>query len=93
MGEPAKELQRPLQGDGTYAGKRRPLVRSRYELSQRELQVLLALADGKRNKEIAAQLGISLPTVNKHVTSILVKMKASSRTDAVSRALRQGLVA
>jgi DNA-binding CsgD family transcriptional regulator len=61
-------------------------------LSPRELQVLRMLAEGLGNKEIAWQLGISDHTVKFHVASILGKLRASTRTEAVALGLRQGLV-
>jgi DNA-binding NarL/FixJ family response regulator len=50
------------------------------------------LADGLGNKEIAARLGISEHTIKFHIRSILGKLGASSRTEAVSRGLRSGLI-
>ncbi len=61
-------------------------------LSEREQQVLGLMANGAANKEIALQLNISERTVKAHVTSILNKMGVNSRTEAVSVALRQGLL-
>lgn len=61
-------------------------------LSPRESQVLRMLAEGLGNKEIAWQLGISDHTVKFHVASILGKLHASTRTEAVALGIRQGLV-
>jgi DNA-binding NarL/FixJ family response regulator len=61
-------------------------------LSGRELEVMNLLAEGISNKLIAHQLGISEHTVKTHVASIFAKLGASSRTEAVSRAIRRGLV-
>lgn len=61
-------------------------------LTPRETQVLALLADGLSNKAIAARLGVSDETVKFHVASIFGKLSASNRTDAVSRAIRRGLV-
>jgi DNA-binding NarL/FixJ family response regulator len=61
-------------------------------LTQRELEVLAALADGASNKAIARRLGISFHTVKFHVASILAKLDADSRTEAVAQAARRGLV-
>ena len=49
-------------------------------------------SSGRADKEIAATLGISPQTVNKHVQRILHKMGASSRTEAVVRAIKEGVV-
>ncbi|MGI9075112.1 MAG: response regulator transcription factor [Bryobacteraceae bacterium] len=61
-------------------------------LTPRELQVLRMLADGLGNKEIAGQLNISDHTAKFHVAQILAKLRASSRTEAVSIGIRRGLV-
>jgi NarL family two-component system response regulator YdfI len=61
-------------------------------LSARELAVLTLLVEGLSNKLIAHQLEISEHTVKTHVTAILAKLGAASRTEAVSQAIRRGLV-
>jgi two-component system, NarL family, response regulator YdfI len=61
-------------------------------LTRREREVLQMLASGLANKEIAARLSISDHTVKFHVASILGKLGASSRTEAVSLGIRHGLV-
>jgi len=61
-------------------------------LSPRETQVLARMAEGLGNKEIAAQLGISEHTVKFHVSSILGKLGAASRGEAVMRGVREGLI-
>jgi len=61
-------------------------------LSSRELEVLGMIAEGLANKVIAHRLGISEHTVKFHVTSIMSKLKAASRTEAVTLGLRQGLI-
>jgi NarL family two-component system response regulator YdfI len=61
-------------------------------LSDRELEVLDRLAEGLSNKLIAHRLNISEHTVKTHVASIFAKLGASSRTEAVSQAIRRGLV-
>ncbi|HYM02131.1 MAG TPA: LuxR C-terminal-related transcriptional regulator, partial [Stellaceae bacterium] len=58
----------------------------------REVEVLSALADGASNKAIARRLGISFHTVKFHVASILTKLDADSRTEAVAQGARRGLV-
>jgi DNA-binding NarL/FixJ family response regulator len=62
------------------------------ELTPRELEVLQLLADGLTNKAIGQQLGISDHTVKFHVNAILGKLGAQSRTEAVVRATRLGLI-
>jgi DNA-binding NarL/FixJ family response regulator len=61
-------------------------------LTPREVQVLELLAEGLPNKGIAERLGISDQTVKFHVASIAGKLGAVNRTDAVRRAVRQGLI-
>jgi NarL family two-component system response regulator YdfI len=61
-------------------------------LTRREVEVLQMLAGGLSNKEIAARLSISDHTVKFHVASILGKLGAASRTEAVSIGIRRGLV-
>ena len=61
-------------------------------LTGREREVLEMLAQGRGNKEIGARLNISEHTVKFHVASILGKLGASTRTEAVSIALRRGLI-
>jgi NarL family two-component system response regulator LiaR len=60
-------------------------------LSERELEVLRLLAQGKSNREIADQLFISDPTVRTHVSNILGKLHLASRTQAALYALKEGL--
>lgn len=62
------------------------------ELTQREQEVLQLLAQGKQNKEIAAELAITERTVKFHISSILGKLGAGNRTEAVRIALQEGLV-
>jgi NarL family two-component system response regulator YdfI len=61
-------------------------------LTPREKEVLQMLANGLANKEIASRLAISEHTVKFHVASILGKLGAGSRTEAVSLGIRRGLV-
>ncbi|MGI8550858.1 MAG: LuxR C-terminal-related transcriptional regulator [Dehalococcoidia bacterium] len=61
-------------------------------LTAREQEVLQLVAQGLPNKTIAAQLGISEHTVKFHITSILSKLGASSRTEAVRLGARRGLI-
>lgn len=61
-------------------------------LTSRELQVLALLAEGASNKVIARRLGISVHTAKFHVGSVLDKLDAVGRTDAVAHAARLGLI-
>ena len=61
-------------------------------LTNREHDVLALLADGLSNRDIAAQLDISEHTVKFHLASIFGKLGASTRTEAVQRGLRLGVI-
>jgi NarL family two-component system response regulator YdfI len=71
---------------------RPPLAELAEPLTPREREVLQLLASGLVNKEIAARLSISEHTVKFHVASILGKLGAATRTEAVSLGIRRGLV-
>jgi two-component system, NarL family, response regulator YdfI len=61
-------------------------------LTPRELEVLRMLADGEANKTIAWKLGISEHTAKFHVASILTKLDAASRAEAVAIGIRKGMI-
>ncbi len=61
-------------------------------LTPREMEILKYIGQGFLNKQIAVELGISEQTIKNHVTSILRKLNANARTEAVVLALRQGLI-
>jgi DNA-binding CsgD family transcriptional regulator len=63
-----------------------------FDLTPRELNVLALLAEGASNKTIARQLGISVHTAKFHVSSLLDKLDATGRTDAVAHAARRGVI-
>ncbi len=86
---------------GVHAGKRRLPAAVAQKLAEhmadetispRELQVLSLMAAGKRNKEIAGDLSIAEDTVKMHVRNILSKLQVSDRTEAVTIALRRGII-
>ena len=79
--EPQALQPKPLPGEALIA-----------PLSQRELEVLLLMANGCSNKEIASQLVITIGTVKRHVIHILQKLKAANRTQAVAIARQLELV-
>jgi DNA-binding NarL/FixJ family response regulator len=62
-------------------------------LTSRELDVLRCVADGGRNADIAAQLGIKEETVKAHLRTILTKLNARSRAHAVTIAIKHGFIA
>ena len=85
--------QQPTAGShaGTYSHSLEHSLH--YEpLTERELEVLNLLAQGMPNKEIAAQLIISERTAKFHVSSIMGKLGATNRTEAVSLAAQKGLI-
>jgi NarL family two-component system response regulator YdfI len=83
--EAAKSLAERLPQGGD------PLIATE-ELTNRELEVLELLAEGGGNREIGARLGISEHTVKFHISSILGKLSASNRTEAVAHGIRRGLI-
>jgi DNA-binding NarL/FixJ family response regulator len=64
----------------------------RSELTDRERDVLRLLVRGRRNREIAEELGISEGTVKTHVGNILLKLGAADRTEAATMAIERGIV-
>ncbi|MFP3917986.1 response regulator transcription factor [Lysinibacillus telephonicus] len=62
------------------------------QLTEREMEVLLLVAQGKTNQEIADELFIALKTVKTHVSNILAKLEVQDRTQAVVYAFQNGLV-
>jgi DNA-binding NarL/FixJ family response regulator len=61
-------------------------------LTERELEVLRVVAQGKSNKEIGEMLGIATNTVQVHLRNIFGKLTVSDRTEAVAYAIRQGWI-
>jgi DNA-binding NarL/FixJ family response regulator len=61
-------------------------------LSARQLDVLALIAEGERNATIAARLQLSEKTIDHHVSAILRKLGAESRTAAVAEAARRGIL-
>jgi two-component system, NarL family, response regulator LiaR len=62
------------------------------ELTSREMEILLLMAEGKSNQEIADQLFIALKTVKTHVSNILSKLQVQDRTQAVIYAFKHSLI-
>jgi two-component system, NarL family, response regulator LiaR len=62
------------------------------ELTEREMEVLMLIAEGKTNQEIADELFIALKTVKTHVSNILSKLQVQDRTQAVIYAFRHSIV-
>ena len=62
------------------------------ELTSRENEILLLVARGETNKDIAKALFISLPTVQRHVANIYAKTNCRNRSDATAYAIRRGIL-
>jgi len=62
------------------------------DLTERELEILLLMAQGKQNQDIADELFIALKTVKTHVSNVLSKLQVTDRTQAVIYAFKHGLV-
>ena len=79
--------------DGYLSGKKYDGVETSWDaLSQRERQILKLIAEGYKNKEIAAYLGISLKTVQKHRANLMKKLNLHNAAALTSFALDKGLV-
>jgi DNA-binding CsgD family transcriptional regulator len=93
-GVPGLRLVRP--GDAAdvvlTAPETAPLAEPDAGLTPRETEVLAMLAEGASNKTIARRLGISVHTAKFHVGSLLDKLDATGRTDAVTHAARLGVI-
>ncbi|NWN97378.1 MAG: response regulator transcription factor [Bacillus sp. (in: Bacteria)] len=72
--------------------REKPVVKKHDQLTEREMEILLLMAQGKNNQEIADELFIALKTVKVHVSNILGKLEVQDRTQAVIYAFKHGLV-
>jgi DNA-binding CsgD family transcriptional regulator/tetratricopeptide (TPR) repeat protein len=90
----AQPLLRELRGlTGHDAAPVRSVVkRESQALTPREQEVLALVATGRSNRDIAGQLFISAKTVSVHISNVLAKLEATSRTEAVAVARRRGLL-
>jgi DNA-binding CsgD family transcriptional regulator len=85
--------ERSARGRTSLRGRRTSTLANAAGLTQREQEVLVVLARGATNPQIAAELHLSERTVAHHVSSILRKLSAPTRTAAVEAARRAGLLA
>lgn len=69
-----------------------PPIGNHWELSNREMEVLQAMAAGLTNQEIADKLFVSLPTIKTHSSNIYQKMEVNRRTQAIQKAIQAGLL-
>jgi len=92
----AKQVFERIAGHGASSSPARPAQEAgagaAAALTPKERQVLRMLASGRANKEIAHDLGLSPRTVQTHVASIFSKMGVASRTEAVVKALKSGML-
>lgn len=72
--------------------RQRQNIEPHEELTSREMEILLLMAEGKSNQEIADELFIALKTVKTHVSNILSKLQVQDRTQAVIYAFKHSLV-
>jgi DNA-binding CsgD family transcriptional regulator len=92
-GLPGLRLVRPGEAaDLVLAQPDAPVLDLDAALTPRELEVLALLAEGASNKSVARRLGISVHTAKFHVGSLLDKLDATGRTDAVAHAARLGVI-
>ena len=93
--EEAVTLKAQVQGTATApASPERERRTEKYPdgLTAREVGVLRLIAAGRTNKEIATELVVSVPTVERHITNIYAKIGARGRAEVVAYALNYGLV-
>lgn len=91
----AMRVLRNAAREGTISSQNIPKLGrrdDRFRLSQREIEVLSLLVEGCPNKEIGVRLCISVETVKTHMRHIMEKLQVADRTQAATKALRQGLL-
>jgi DNA-binding NarL/FixJ family response regulator len=89
FGRLAKRSTAPMSSD---AAKEATAVSPLEKLTAKEAQVLRLAASGRSNKEVAQELGLSPRTVQTHLASVFSKMGVASRTEAVIKGLRSGII-
>jgi DNA-binding NarL/FixJ family response regulator len=83
----ASKVMRSYASDSANEGRS-----PKWDLTVREIEILESVHEGLRNADIASRLDISPRTVETHVSSIISKLGARSRTDAVRKAVQEGLI-
>jgi DNA-binding NarL/FixJ family response regulator len=94
-GDLAAVIRQAIAGNVFFAVSNRPPVdemHADWDLTSRETEILLALAEGRSNKEIARQFCLSEQTIKYHLTNIYRKLDVGSRTEAVRQAYEYGLI-
>lgn len=82
----AKQAHEAIATEGAPATVETP------RMTHREVEILREMAEGRRNQEIAESLGIGLRTVETHIRHVMLKLGVNSRTQAVVRAMKHGLL-
>lgn len=85
-------IARVMTNTGQTTQAKLPVAAGQTVLTERELEVLTAVALGYRNKEIALQLGVTERTVKAHLTNVYNKLGVDSRAAAVSVGIQQGII-
>lgn len=67
-------------------------AKNRYHLNEREYQVLILIAEGRTNKEIANTLFLAVPTIKTHVSNLYSKLDVRNRTEAIHKARNLGIL-
>jgi DNA-binding NarL/FixJ family response regulator len=91
----AAVIRQAVAGNVFFAVSNRPSVEelhADWDLTPRETEILLALAEGRSNKQIAGQFWLSEQTIKYHLTNIYRKLRVGSRTEAVHQAYEYGLI-
>ena len=91
LGRPDAAIVEWARGEQVLAGLRESEVAAG-PLTNRELEVLTLVAEGLSNAEIARRLVVSTHTVHRHIANLMRKLEVNSRTAAVSRASKLGLI-
>lgn len=84
--------KKSLQKNKVFPGKIDNKQIEKFQISKREYEVLQHISDGLSNKEIAEKLFISESTIKSHVSSLLVKLDAKRRTQAVQKAKKLQII-
>jgi DNA-binding CsgD family transcriptional regulator len=92
LAEPGEAADAVLVSPNIQPPSRRAFAEPDTSLTHRELEVLALLAEGASNKTVARRLGISVHTAKFHVGSLIDKLDATGRTDAVAHAARLGVI-